>query len=339
MSTPHRRVTIHDVAREAGVSVSTVSKVVNHRDGISPTTRVRVQEVIDRYGYGASVGARGLRGHRSGVLGVLINEFEPYSAEVLKGIAAACSGSGYELLAWSAAVGGDRTQAGWEQRLIAKLAGSLIDGAVLVTPSAAPVNAAGFPLVAVDPHDPSGPMPNVHADDLGGARLAVEHLVAMGHRSIAHLGGRADLASAQFRERGYREGMAAAGLPVDEAWVAAGDYTARGATAATHALLGLSPRPTAIFAANDVTALRVLAVATELGLSVPDDLSVVGFDNVPEAAMSVPGLTTVEQPMQEIGRRAFEELLAQLRSEPSATHSVKVPTRLVVRGTTAPRPR
>lgn len=336
MSTPHRRVTIHDVAREAGVSVATVSKVVNGRDGIAPSTRERVQEIITAMGYGASVGARGMRSEHSGVLGVLINEFEPYSTEVLKGIAAACSGSGYELLAWSAAAGGDRTQQGWEQRLIAKLAGSLIDGAVLVTPSAIPVNAAGFPLVAVDPHDPSGPLPSVYADDQGGARLAVDHLAGLGHRAIAHLGGRIDLASAQYRQLGYREGMQAAGLRVDEGWVAAGDYTVQGATVAARALLRAKVRPTAVFAANDVSALQMIAVAREAGLSVPEDLSVVGFDNVPEAALADPGLTTVEQPMHEIGRRAFEALLAQMKGAPVAERSVKVPTRLVVRATTAP---
>lgn len=336
MSSPHRRVTIHDVAREAEVSVSTVSKVVNGRDGIAAATRERVQAVITELGYGASVGARGMRSQRSGVLGVLINEFEPYSTEVLKGIATACAGSGYELLAWSAAAGGDRTQQGWEQRLIAKLAGSLIDGAVLVTPSATPVNAVGFPLVAVDPHDSSGPLPTVHADDFGGAKLAVEHLVGLGHRAIAHLGGRTDLASAHFRQRGYLEAMAAAGLEVHDDWVASGDYTTQGATAAARALLQARHRPTAVFAANDVSALQMIAVANEAGLSVPGDLSVVGFDNVPEAAMAEPGLTTVEQPMHEIGRRAFEILVAQLRGEAPGERAVKVPTRLVVRATTAP---
>ena len=336
MTLTHRRVTIHDVARAADVSVSTVSKVVNERDGIAPRTRARVRAEIDRLGYATAVGARGLRAQRTGVLGVLVSEFEPYSTEVLKGIAEECAGSGFELLAWSGGTGGGCAPAGWERHLLARLAGSLVDGAVLVTPSVTSADMEGFPLVAVDPHDGSGPLPCVHADDYGGSRRAVAYLIGLGHRRIGFLGGRTDLESARWRERGYRDALADAGLAADEGLVTRGDYSRAGADAPARALLALAEPPTAIFAANDVSALRVLQLAAAAGLSVPADLSIVGFDNIPEAALSRPALTTVAQPMQTIGREAMRLLLGQLRGEPAAATRVRVPTELVVRETTAP---
>lgn len=330
-----RRVTITDVARTAGVSVATVSKVINGRYGVAARTSERVQQVIDELGYESSLVARSLRSHRTNVIGILVAEFEPFSTEILKGTSQAITGTGYELLAYS---GGGRVgeKAGWERRYLSRLSGTLIDGAILVTPT---IVAAGgsVPVVAIDPHAGPASMPTVDADNLNGAVLATEHLLRLGHRRIGFLGGREDLESSRLREEGYRTALHAAGIEVDPALIRVGGYRRPSAHAPARELLTLTDRPTAIFAANDLSAIGTLDVARDLGLGVPDDLSVVGFDNVPESALTHPPLTTVNQPMQDMGSQAVQ-LLIQLMNgtEVGGTH-VRLPTELVPRGSTRAR--
>ena len=346
---PHRT-TIHDVARSAGVSVATVSKVVNGRYGVSAATSERVTAVIEELGYESSLVARSLRSHRTGVIGILVADFEPFSTEILKGASRAIVGTGYELLAYS---GGDRAgqDAGWERRSLSRLGGTLVDGAILVTPTV--VGAGGsVPVVAIDPHAGPAAMPTVDADNLAGAVLATEHLLRLGHRRIAFLAGRPDLESARLREEGYRSALRSAGVAVDPDLVRVGGYRPQVAAGPVRELLTLPDRPTAVFAANDLTAIGTMQVAAELGLSVPRDLSVVGFDDVPEAALASPALTTVHQPIQAMGSAAVDLLLHLVDGDQDhdgdhdgdgdgdggrSTH-VRLPTELVERGSTsAPR--
>ncbi len=327
------RVKMADVARTAGVSVATVSKVVNGRYGVSQQTLERVQEVIAELGYEASLGARSLRSYRTNVLGILVAEFEPFSTELLKGASGVVSESGYELLVYSG--GGGSAEVGWERRYLSRLSGTLIDGAIIVTPTVVEAR-PGVPVVAVDPHaGPSG-MPTVDSDNLAGAVLATEHLLTLGHRRIAFLGGRPDLESARLRDQGFRRAMADAGVPVDESLVAMGDYRRGAAREPVRTLLDRPDRPTAVFAANDLSALAVLDIARELGLDVPGDLSVIGFDNVPESALANPPLSTVAQPLQAMGAAALHLLVDLVAgSEVSTTH-LRLPTELVPRASTAP---
>lgn len=327
-----RRVTITDVARAADVSVATVSKVINGRYGVAQSTSTRVQQVIEELGYESSLVARSLRSHRTHVIGILVAEFEPFSTEILKGAAAAVSDAGYELLAYTGATVSGGT--GWERRYLSRLSGTLIDGAVLVTPSVVDVDAQ-IPVVAVDPHTGPSGFPTVDSDNLTGARLATEHLIGLGHRRIAFLAGRPDLESSHLRETGYRDALAAAGLPVDEALIRVGDYRSEATRAPMSELLGLADRPTAVFAANDISAIAAMEVARAAGLRVPEDLSVVGFDDVPEAAGATPPLTTVRQPIQRLGAEAVTLLLALLNGERPATTHVRLDTTLVRRGSTA----
>ena len=327
------RVKMADVARTAGVSVATVSKVVNGRYGVSQETLARVQRVIDDLGYEASLGARSLRSHRTNVLGILVAEFEPFSTELLKGAGSVVGSTGYELLAYSGGGGGE---VGWERRYLSRLSGTLIDGAVIVTPTVLDTY-PGVPVIAIDPHaGPSG-LPTVDSDNLAGGVMATEHLISLGHRRIAHLGGRTDLDSARLREQGFRQAMAAAGLPVDESLVLAGGYRRLTSAAPAHDLLDRPDRPTAVFAANDLSALAVLDAARDLGLRVPHDVSVVGFDNVPESALSEPPLTTVAQPLREMGATALR-MLADLVSGREVPMHLRLATELHVRSTTAPPP-
>jgi LacI family transcriptional regulator len=327
------RATMQQVAAEAGVSVSTVSKVINDRYGVAPETFEHVTAVINRLGYEASLVARSLRNRRTNVIGVLVADFEPFSTEVLKGAADAIRGTGYELVAYCA--GGRVDQhVGWERRYLSRVMGTLVEGAVIVTPTVTDVQFDG-PVVAVDPHTGPSALPTLTADNLQGARLGVDHLLGLGHTRIGMVTGRPDLVSAQLREQGYREAHAAAGVPVDEDLLEPGDYEPEAARLAARALLTRPEPPTAVFAANDLSALATLEVAAELGIDVPDRLSVVGFDNIPESAVTQPPLTTVQQPIRQMGRDSIAMLVALIAGEALAETHVMLGTTLVVRSSTA----
>ncbi|WP_324650549.1 LacI family DNA-binding transcriptional regulator [Georgenia sp. H159] len=326
--------TINDVARNAGVSVATVSKVINGRYGVAAATSERVQEVISDLGYESSLVARSLRSLRTNVIGILVAEFEPFSTEILKGASRAVAGTGYDLLAYSGSAhsGGD---VGWERRSLSRLSGTLIDGAVIVTPTVVEVR-DNVPVVAIDPHKGPTGIATVDADNDAGAVLATEHLIRLGHRRIAFLGGRADLESSRLREEGFRGAMAAAGLPVDPALVRVGGYRREEADQPAHDLLSLPEPPTAVFAANDLMAIATIDAARDVGLRVPEDLSVVGFDDVPEAVAATPPLTTVAQPIQRMGVEAIGLLVQLIAGTEVTTEHIRLPTRLVERGSTGP---
>ncbi len=331
------RVTIRDVAAQAGVSVATVSKVINERYGVAAGTTERVRAVIDELGYEASLVAQSLRNQRTNVIGVLVADIEPFSAELLKGAADAIRGSGFELVVYSAG-GRASEQVGWERRYLSRLSGTLLDGAVLVTPTITEADMRrGTPIVAVDPHTGPAELPTVAADSLAGARSAVEYLLQLGHQRIGLITGRPDLQSAQLREAGYRQALIDAGLPVDPALIVPGGYDPDVARESARALLSSPSRPTAILGANDISAIAVIDAARSLGLSVPEDLSVAGFDNIPESALCDPPLTTVEQPIREMGRRAVEMLIALIRDEDVEERHLTLATRIVVRASTTAR--
>ena len=332
-STP--RVTIRDVAAQAGVSVATVSKVLNGRYGVAADTTARVQAVIDDLGYEASLVAQSLRNHRTNVIGILVADLEPFSAELLKGAADAIRDSGFEMVVYSAG-GHASDRPGWERRYLSRLSGTLIDGAVIVTPTVVDVN-YGAPIVAIDPHTGPSGLPTIDSDNLRGAQLATSHLIGLGHRRIAMLTGRPDLQSSQLREEGYRQALAAAGIRVSEDLVRVGGYDAALSAEEAGHLLDQPDPPTALFAANDVSAIAAIAAATGLGLRVPDDLSVVGFDNIPESALCTPPLTTVNQPIRQMGEQSIQLLLQLIRGQtPPETH-ITLATSLVTRQSTQPR--
>jgi LacI family transcriptional regulator len=323
-------VTIGDVAAEAGVSVATVSKVINGRWGVAERTEARVRAVIEDLGYHSSLVAQSLRSRRTNVIGVLVVDIEPFSAEVLKGVARAIHGTGYELVVFSGCGADD--QVGWERRYLSRVSGTLCDGALLVTPSSVDVT-FGAPVVAVDHNAGSSTLPSVDSDNFSGAVTATEYLLGLGHSRIGFLAGRADLESGRLRKQGYRHALESAGVTVDPMLIRAGKFQAESAEDAARQLLApAGERPTAIFAANDVSALATISVARSLGLRAPDDLSVIGFDNVPESALSDPPLTTIEQPIQQMGFDATRLLIGLIDGEPVPSTHTMLPTKLVVRG-------
>jgi LacI family transcriptional regulator len=190
------------------------------------------------------------------------------------------------------------------------------------------------PVVAVDPVLGTSDLPTVASDNLHGGQLAGEHLIGLGHRRIGMLTGRPDLQSARLREAGFRQAMKSAGIPVDESLMCEADYEPEASLRAAQALLGTPEPPTALFAANDVSALVAMTVAGQVGLRIPEDLSVVGFDNIPEASQSEPGLTTIEQPIHLMGVRAVELLIRLIRGEAVTERQITLPTRLIERAST-----
>ncbi len=327
-----RRPTIMDVAAAAGVSVATVSKAVNGRYGVAPETVDRVLAVVADLGYESSLIASSMRSRTTGVIGVLVADFEPFSAEILKGVGLALSDSHFDLLAYSGSHG---SAEGWERRSLSRLSGTLIDGAIIVTPTVVNVGTE-VPIVAIDPHTGPADLPTVECDSFGGALQATRHLIELGHRRIGFIAGRTDLRSSIARDAGYRRALANAGIPLDPALVGAGSYRQDAVRVAALEMLSRKERPTAIFAANDSSALEIVKVAAELGLDVPQDLSIIGFDDVPEASVASPALSTVRQPMQTLGAEAARMLLALMRGETLKATHLKLPTRLVSRATTAP---
>lgn len=324
-----RRVTITDVADAAGVSVATVSKVINARYGVAAGTTTRVQSVIDELGYESSLVARSMRSNRTHVIGILVAEFEPFSAEILKGAAAALADTDYELLAYTGARHSGGT--GWERRYLARLSGTLIDGALIVTPTVVDFNAE-IPVVAIDPHEGPINLPTVDSDNLAGGLLATRHLLELGHRRIGFLSGRPDLVSSALRESGYRQALADAGIVVDDLLIRTGDYSAEAARESAVQLLSQENRPTAVFAANDLSAIAAIEVAQEMGLRVPEDLSVVGFDDIPEAGAMTPPLTTVRQPIQQMGAAGIALLVQLMDGKELDSRHVRLETSLVKRG-------
>ncbi len=323
------RVKLADVAAHAGVSVATVSKVVNGRYGVAQDTIALVQGVIDDLGYVGNLGASGLRSSRTNVVGILVADFEPYSAELIKGAARATRNTQYDVMAYA---GGEAPA--WERRSLARLGGTLMDGAVVVTPTSldSPVS---VPVVAVDPHYGPNWLPTIDSDGFGGAKSAAQHLLGLGHRRIAFLGGRQELDSSQLRESGFREAMRLAGIAVSDELVRYSRYDPDIAQDVADRFLALPEPPTAIIAANDVTAMRAMDAARARGLSVPYDISVVGFDDIPDASLCEPALTTVRQPLQAMGEAAMTMLLAMLDGREHEQH-LRMDTQFIVRSSTAP---
>lgn len=313
--------------------MATVSKAVNGRYGIAAETASRVLEIVRELGYESSIVASSMRSRKTGVIGVLVADFEPFSAEILKGVGSELRDSQYDLLAYA---GSRQVEGpGWERRSLQRLSGTLIDGAIMVTPTVVSAS-SDIPIVAIDPHTGRADLPTVESDSFSGARQATQHLIELGHTRIGFLGGRPDLRSAALRDAGYRRALADAGLQYDPALVRDGLYQQQTSREPALSLLRGRNRPTAVFAANDLSGIAILEVAAELGLDVPGDLSVIGFDDIPEASQMTPPLTTIRQPMKTLGATAARMVVALLAGEqPETMHSL-LPTRLVARATTAP---
>jgi LacI family transcriptional regulator len=326
--------TIAKVAAQAGVGVGTVSRVLNGSPSVSEETRQRVLEAIAALDYQPSAVARALSTGRTNAVGVVAPFFtSPSVIERLRGVSRTLAAAGYQLILLDV----ERAEQGREFFRSVAVRGR-VDGvlSISLTPTDAEVRrleAEDVPIVLLDRAHPA--LPAITIDDTEGGRMATEHLLALGHRRIAFLGDEeANLfgfdSSARRRE-GYEAAMAAAGVDIEPGWVLRRPHGRRHAREAAEELLAQDPRPTAVFATSDVQAMGVLEAAQAAGLPVPEQLSVIGFDNVEAAGYT--GLTTVAQPLEEIGALGAELLLRALSGE--AVESRRMPLAIVERGSTA----
>ncbi len=330
MNQPRANVTIRDVASAAGVSVSTVSRVLNDRVDVAAETAATVRRVIEDMGYASSMAARSLRSRTTGVVGLIVPDlWHPFTSLVIRGVNQVTA-QGYDLLAYASGRRNIQTMANWEQQLVAQLNGSVTDGIIVVTPNADTYRTS-FPVVAIDPHQANTDFPAVIATNHHGVLDAMAYLISLGHRRIGYIGGRSNLQSAQRRLEGYANGLARAGIVPDPSLIVTGDYTRSQGVACAHQLLSLPKPPTAIMAASDETAFGVYDAATERGICIPGDLSVVGFDNTTESHFMSPPLTTVDQSIEAMGVLAAEIVLKLIQGQPLEGQLYTVPTRLVIR--------
>ncbi len=305
------RLTIQDIARLAGVSKATVSRVINHKPDVDALTRQRVMQIMDEHGFVPSITASGLAGGRRGMIGVLVPALTwHFIPEVVQGVAEVIERSSYEMLLYSVSQEENR-KAVLDRILDTKLTAGLL----AIAPGAFLERLAqwydeGFPVVLIDDQHMPANVPWIGVDNRKGALAAVRHLMSLGHRKIAYIQGPPHYQCTRERYEGYRQAIAEAGLALNPAFVAQGDFQVGGGFACASELLTLpDERPTAIFAANDHMAWGVLEFAQEYGLCVPEDLAVVGFDDTPPSRYKHPPLTTVCQPFQDMGKRAAELLL------------------------------
>lgn len=333
------RATLASIAASAGISVATVSKVLNGRDDVSPATRARVQEVIRQQGY---VGRRAAPTGRAAVdlffQGVLTN----YTLEVIQGVLEEGAAAGVDVVVSlhpGLSAAGPAQAASWVRELT--IAGRRAAVGVTTEMTAADLavlSRAQLPLVVIDPINITQPdVTSVGSTNFAGGWAATEHLLSLGHRRIAYLGGTATARCSQARMHGFRGAMEAAGAAVPEEYVQSRQFRYDSGLTGGAALLDLPTPPTAIFTGNDEMALGVIEAARARGLRVPEDLSIVGFDDTQAARLASPQLTTVRQPLREMGAVALRTALRLASGEPVDSHHVELATTLVVRGSaTAP---
>jgi LacI family transcriptional regulator len=335
-STHRDGVTMADIAALAGVSVPTVSKVLNARSDVSPKTRERVERVIREQGYVRNSAARALRGGSSGLVDVVVHDLEsPYHLEVLRGIEAALDRADLAMVV-SALHGRTRPARQW----LEGVKGRSSDAVIMVLATSPPEQVAelrrlGIPFVVLDSWGQTDvDVPSVGATNWVGGFAATEHLLSLGHKRIAMIGGPERLLSSKARVAGYGAALEAAGIAVEPQLCRPGDFLASRGEQETYALLDLAKPPKAIFAGSDLQALGAYRALRARNLLVPHDVSVVGFDDLPIAALVAPPLTTVRQPLVEMGRMAVDMVLRLLDGDVLQAGRVELPTSLVVREST-----
>jgi LacI family transcriptional regulator len=338
-----KRATLRVVARAAGVSTATASKVLNHRPDVADATRRRVEAALREHGYQPTTGPRGAGPDQ--VVSVIFDTLEnTYSTQVLRGVLAAAQEMAVGIVVEELCpVDGDRDgdpgarlTPTWIRAAARRRYGVLTVTTALRPRQVQTFSDAGLPLVAIDPPAADDSVVSVASTNFTGGVQAATHLLELGHRRIALAGGPDDAVTARERDHGYRSALETAGLVPDEALMRQGPYTYDAGVAMGLELLGGDAPPTAIFAASDLTALGVLEAARQLGLRVPRDLSVVGFDDTPVVLWSAPPLTTIAQNMTGLGRVALRALVQLAGGEPPVSHRIELATSLVQRQSTAP---
>lgn len=327
-----RSVGMVDVARLAGVSHMTVSRVINDQPTVSQVTRQRVLAAMNELGYRPNTAARALVTGRTRTLGVISIDTTLYGpASMLLAIERAARDIGYSISIVSLPSVDRRSFGDAFEALMAQA----VEGIIAITPHVATTAAlrhvpSDVPVVAVE--GGKGPLPTVAVDQRLGGRLATSHLLSLGHHTVSHIAGPADWYEAQERERGWRDALLAEGREVPD--VVRGDWSPRSGYAAARSLVG-QPGLSAIFVANDQMAIGALRAMGDAGISVPSQVSLVGFDDIPEAEFFSPPLTTLRQEFSEVGRQSLALLMEQVDGAPRTRRRTVIPPQFVIRESTA----
>ncbi len=335
--TSSKRRTIAEIAAKAGVSIPTVSRVLNNRPDVAPGTRKRVEQVIKESGFIHSRVKNALK-ESSGIIDILVPDLSTlYSVEIVSGVEEVLERTELRL-----ALSLTHNSLQFEQRWLAKVIDGATDGAILVLAHGQSnrldmLLRNKIPFAVVDHRGELGPdVPSVGATNWLGGRTATEYLLSLGHRRIAIISGDAALRCSRDRIAGYRAALEDAGIASDPALIRPGAFIQQTGYEQTCALLDLPEPPTAIFAGSDTQAMGVYSALRARGISVPDSMSVVGFDDVSIASAITPALTTVRQPLVEMGRVATTMLLRLIAEEPLDSKRVELTTSLIVRESCAP---
>jgi LacI family transcriptional regulator len=330
-----RKVTVADIARKAGVSIMTVSRVINQKGDVSPETRRRVQQIINRLDYRPSGIARSLVTRHSGTIGLVIPDVSnPFFADVALGAEHVAYAEGYNIYLCNTEEDPQR-----ELSVVYSLEEKRVDGVVLFSRldprQLASIVERQTAVVLINRQAPkksmSSSIGSVRLNDMLGGRLVVRHLLERGHRAIGFLSGPPTSHSGRNRLKGYRDSLAQAEVTVDAAWEQHCSPTVEGGQAAAHALLLAHPELTALFCFNDLVAVGALHACVELGRKVPRDLAVAGFDDIPLAALVTPPLTTCLAPRYELGAEAVRLLLNRIRGSEKSPKEVILQPQLVIR--------
>jgi LacI family transcriptional regulator len=320
----------------------TVSRVLNKRPDVAPQTRERVERMIAQSGFVPARAANARREGRHGLIDLVVPALDTgYSLEIARGVEAALEPTGYRLVL-SCTYSSSRDPAKQERTWLARLSQGKTDGAILVlyadqSRRLEALRRRHIPFVIVDPVGDLGPdVPSVGATNWAGARAATEYLLSLGHRRVGFIGGPPSLLCAEERLSGYRSALEAAGTRVTPELVRPGNFMDDVGYKQTLALMELAEPPTAIFAGSDSQALGAYGALRQLGKCVPDDVSVVGFDDTLVAPLVTPALTTVRQPLAEMGRFAVRNLLRVIEGRPLSSMRVQLATTLIIRGSCAP---
>ncbi len=332
------RMTIAEIAREAGVSITTVSKVLNNYSGVAQETRERVESVVASHNYVQSHAARLLRKSQSGLIDLAIMRLEGgYDLGIMRGVQDVLEVTGHRLVVFAT-----HEDEQLERRWLRRVVEQATDGVLVLLP----YERVGLtnvllehhiPFIAIgDRNDPQVPFPSIGSTIWQGGYEATQYLISLGHRRIGIITGPLSLRTSRARLAGYREAQESAGIPVDPALILEGNYLLGDGYQQTCALLDLPDPPTAIFAGNDAQAAGVYRALYERDIKIPTRMSVIGFDDVQFASQMSPPLTTIRQPLEEIGRMATNMLLRSIEGEALAATHVELSTSLVIRESCAP---
>ncbi|MFB9238055.1 LacI family DNA-binding transcriptional regulator [Plantactinospora siamensis] len=333
---PTQRATLSEIATAAGVSIPTVSKVLNGRPDVAPATRQRVQALLDRRGYTARRAVRPSDG--AGLIDLVLRDLgSPWAMQIIDGVEEHAFRAGMAVVV-SAVHGRHRSRP--DRQWIEQLSARRCDGVLLVLSDLSDsqqeqLDELGIPVVIIDPAGQPRPgIPSVGATNWAGGVAATEHLLELGHERIAVISGPGEVPCSRARVDGYRAAMNAAGHKIPPGYVRAGDFTAPAGYRETNALIDLPDPPTAIFACSDEMALGAYEALYERGLRVPHDLSIVGFDDLDAARWSIPPLTTVRQPLTEMASMATRMLRTLIDGEELGGERIELATPLVIRDST-----